>query len=200
MSSTHITAASVNVTRILAGAVMFKKSVIELGSLRHVKALPEPLRSDALRMRCAQAEDLIGTVRSELQKVILNGSCTPKERAEALQMDVEYTNALSRFRALLAEVNLAVAYTPHIDRPADIDAVEIHGVREIAPGIHEIEKERPSFFSVFLRDIRGIAIPAGDFGTPRLAMMHAKDLAARYAWKLADLAIDDAQFKRLLAA
>lgn len=191
--------AAYNASRIVNAGDYFLSEVLRYRSMRTLTSLPEPLRTEAIQTRCNLAIDSITKFRTDLAKVMTNGAVTPKLRNAALTLDVALCGHLGWFKAVLAEIALAVVYTPPIDRPADIESVDIHGCRHEAGAI-VIDEHRPQYFATFLRDVRGVLHCAGDFGTPRMARDYAQALAKRYGWQVRDRAMSQQGFELALAA
>jgi hypothetical protein len=81
-----------------------------------------------------------------------------------------------------------------IQDPADYDALEIQGVRDLAGelGIKdgstccEVDNERPQFFSVYAHLVEGGVDCIGDFAHVEEAQSYAGTIASQHGWNAVD--------------
>ena len=85
-----------------------------------------------------------------------------------------------------------------IRNPADYDALEVHGVRDLMPAhqkdmgnsynadrdgtMCEVDDDSPEFFSVYAHLAQNGVECIGDFPTLALAIVYAKTISAQYRW------------------
>jgi hypothetical protein len=71
-----------------------------------------------------------------------------------------------------------------IDNPADFDAIEIQGVRNVGDDVAEVDNDNPEFYSTYVHMKTGGVQCVGDHPTLEEAQAYAEELSAQYGYPI----------------